>query len=136
MLQKPIQSRSHDTTGAFVAVVDDDKSFLQSVGRLLRSVGYAVKTFGSARDFLAVLPESTPQCLVLDIQMPEMTGLELQERLTAQGSNVPIIFVTAYDSPDTRERAHQGGSVGFILKPLDKQALLNAVANAVTCLRS
>jgi FixJ family two-component response regulator len=92
-----------------------------------------VKTFGSAREFLASLPECSPQCVVLDIHMPEMTGLELQDRLAAQGSCVPVILMTAYDTPQTRQRARQAGGFGFLLKPFDKQALLNAVAEAVSC---
>jgi len=127
-----IQSQLNGTTRSFVAVVDDDESFLRSVGRLLRSVGYTVKTFGSAREFLASLPESSPQCLVLDIYMPEMTGLELQDQFVAQGSHVPVIFVTAHDTPETRARANQAGSFGLLLKPFDKRVLFNAIAAAVS----
>ncbi len=128
-----IRNRSDDGARPMIAVVDDDASFLRSVGRLLRSVGYAAETFGSGREFLASLPESSPQCLVLDIHMPEMTGFQLQDRLAAQGSCVPVIFMTGYDTPQTRERARQAGCFAFLLKPFDKQALLNAVANAVGC---
>ena len=99
-----------------IAVVDDDTSFLRSIGRLLRSVGYAVKTFGSAREFLASLPESPPQCAVLDIHMPEMTGFELQDWLAAHGSCVPVVFMTGYDTPQARERARQAGCFGFLPK--------------------
>lgn len=132
MSRRTSPSQSDSTAKPFIAVVDDDESFLRSLGRFLGSVGYTVKTFGSAREFLTSLPESTPQCLVLDIQMPEMTGLELRDRLAAQGSSVPVIFVTADDTPETRQRVHQAGSFGLILKPVDKQALLSAVAEAVS----
>ncbi len=87
----------------------------------------------SAREFLASLPGCSPQCVVLDIHMPEMTGLELQARLAAQGWCVPVILMTAYDTPQTRQRARQAGGFGLLLKPFDKQALLNAVAAAVSC---
>ena len=128
-----IRNQSDDSASPLIAVVDDDASFLRSIGRLLRSVGYAVKTFGSAREFLASLPGCSPRCVVLDIHMPEMTGLELQDWLAAQGSCVPVILMTGYDTPQTRERARQAGGFGFLVKPFDKQALLNAVAAAVNC---
>jgi len=114
-----------------IAVVDDDASFLRSVGRLLRSVGYVVETFGSARQFLSSLPASPPRCLVLDVHMPEMTGPQLQEYLAAQGYCVPAIFVTAYDTLQTREHARRVGAVGFLLKPFDKQGLLQAIQVAI-----
>ncbi len=114
-----------------IAVVDDDASFLRSVGRLLRSAGYGVEMFGSAREFLATLPSGQPQCLVLDVHMPEMTGLQLQENLAAQGCQVPIIFMTAYDTPQTREHASRPGSMGLLLKPFDKQSLLDAIQAAL-----
>jgi FixJ family two-component response regulator len=126
-----IQNPSGSSEPPLVAVVDDDASFLRSVGRLLRASGYGVETFGSAREFLASLGAKTPRCLVLDVQMPEMTGLELQDHLAAQGSCLPIIFLTAYDSPQTRAHAHRGGSFGLLLKPFDKDALLRAIGEAV-----
>lgn len=114
-----------------VAVVDDDASCLRSVGRLLRASGYRVELFGSAPEFLASLGATTPQCLVLDVQMPEMPGLQLHDRLVAQGSSVPIVFVTACDTPQTRAHAHRPGIFGLLLKPFDKEALLSAVREAV-----
>jgi FixJ family two-component response regulator len=125
-LQSPPSS-----TGSLIAVVDDDVSFLRSVGRLLRSAGYTVETFDSAREFLASLDSSSPQCLVLDVHMPGMTGLELQDWLAAQGCRLPIIFVTAYDTPQTQAHAHRAGSFGLLLKPFHKTALLNAIGEAV-----
>ncbi len=114
-----------------IAVVDDDPSFLRSVGRLLHSANYAVETFGSAHDFLAAQQSSAPQCLVLDVHMPGMTGLELHDRLRAQGCRLPIVFVTAYETPHTREHAHLPGVYGLLLKPFDKRILLNAVQEAL-----
>jgi FixJ family two-component response regulator len=127
------ETETSTAAGPLVAVVDDDASFLRSVGRLLRSVGYAVQTFGSARQFLSSLPTSAPQCLVLDVHMPEMTGLQLQERLEADGYCMPVILVTAYDTPQTREHARRAGGFGLLLKPFDKSDLLRAVQLAVTC---
>jgi len=117
--------------GPLIAVVDDDPSFLRSVARLLRIAGYSVTAFASPRAFLKSLSSSLPQCLVLDIHMPEMTGLELQKRLDAQGVCLPVIFVTAYDTPQSRKQAHRAGGFGFLLKPFDQQALLLAVREAL-----
>ncbi len=125
------QAPAYDASQRRVAVVDDDASFLRSVGRLLRSEDYSVETFGSAREFLAAEPGSKPGCLVLDVHMPEMTGLELQEQLAAQGSRLPVIFVTAHDSPQLRARAQLAGGLGVLLKPFDKDSLLQAIAKAL-----
>jgi FixJ family two-component response regulator len=122
------RSQPHGSIKPLIAVVDDDASFLRSIGRLLSSVGYAVKTFGSARDFLASLSEFPPQCVVVDIHMPEMSGLELQDWLLAHGFCAPVILMTGNDTPHPRARARQAGGFGFLLKPFDKEALLNAVA--------
>ncbi len=114
-----------------IAVVDDDVSFLRSVGRLLRSAGYRVETFSSAREFLEALPSHAPDCLVLDVHMPGMTGLELHEWLLSQSYSLPVIFVTAYDTPQTREHAQRSGSFGLLLKPFDKAGLLEAIGRAI-----
>jgi len=121
------------TTKSLIAVVDDDCSVVKSLARTLRSVGYDVGTFGSAKEFLASLAVSSPQCLVLDVHMPEMSGLELQDRLLAQQSCVPIILMTAHETPQTRERAHRAGSFGLLLKPFANEALLQAIRVAVSC---
>jgi FixJ family two-component response regulator len=132
MPDKTPQSGTSGSGPPRVTVVDDDPSFLRSVGRLLRSAGYLVETFGSPRQFLSALPGWVPQCLVLDVHMPEMTGLELYERLSACGHCVPVIFVTAYDTPQTREQARRSGSAGLLLKPFDKEALLRRIGQATS----
>ena len=121
------------TTKPFIAVVDDDRSVVKSLARLLRLAGYAVETFGSAREFLKSLPASPPQCLVLDVHMPEMSGLELQDRLAARECCVPIIFMTANDTPLTRERTHRAGSFSLLVKPFANEALLSAIREALSC---
>ena len=133
MTSKALQPQAPPVDRPLIAVVDDDASFLRSVGRLLRSAGFAVETFGSAQGFLDAQGSSLPQCLVLDVHMPDMTGLELQDRLAAQGLCVPMIFMTAYETPHTRERAHRAGSFGLLLKPFDQQALRNAIREALAC---
>ena len=119
------------TSKALIAVVDDDSSVVRSLGRLLRLAGYEVATFGSAQDFLGAVSILLPQCLVLDVHMPEMTGFELQGRLAAQGDCMPVIMMTAYDSPWTRACARRGGSFGLLVKPFDPQELLGAIAEAL-----
>jgi len=119
------------TTKPLIAVVDDDPSVVKSLARALRLAGYEVAPFGSAQAFLGAVATLLPQCLVLDVHMPEMTGFELQDRLAAQDFCVPVIFVTAHDTPQTRARARRAGSFGFLLKPFDPQALFRAIAEAV-----
>ena len=121
------------TTKPLIAVVDDDRSVVKSLARMLRVAGYAVETFGSAGEFLASLPAAPPQCLVLDVHMPVMSGLELQDRLAAQESCVPVIFITAHDTLQTRERIHSAGSFGLLLKPFANEALLGAIREALNC---
>jgi len=114
-----------------IAVVDDDQSVLNSVARLLRSVGYAVATFSTGPEFLGSIATSSPRCLVLDVQMPDMNGLELQTRLTDLGHQMPVVFITANDSPQTRAIAIQSGVLDVFLKPFEEKALLAAIGKAV-----
>ena len=114
-----------------IAVVDDDPSIVKSLARLLGSSGYAVKTFGSPITFLDSFSDESPQCLVLDVQMPEMTGFELHDQLAIQGAYVPVIFMTAHATPQTRARACRNGCFGLLLKPFDNEALLRAIQKAM-----
>lgn len=133
---KPLPQPTHAPTPAqsqtpkLVAIVDDDPSFLRSVDRLLRSAGYAVVTFDSAAAFLTSIYDIAPGCLVLDVHMPEMTGLELQDRLVKEGFDIPIILLTAYDTPQTRDHSHRPNCLGLLLKPFDKESLLEVIATA------
>jgi len=121
------------TTKPLIAVVDDDQSVVKSLARALRAAGFEVGAFGSAREFLGSLPTSLPHCLVLDVHMPEMNGLELQSRLRELGHRVPILFITAHDTPQTRAAATRNGALGLLLKPFDKAALLLAIRKALQC---
>ncbi len=98
---------------------------------MLRSVGYEVGAFGSARELLDSLETFKPQCLVLDVHMPEMGGLELHSRLRAQGNQIPIIFMTAQDSLQTRRVSEQSGNMGLLLKPFEIPSLLAALERAI-----
>ena len=109
-----------------IAIVDDDASVRRSLHRLVRSAGYAVKTFASARGFLEWLADGHAACLVLDVHMDQMSGFELQERLA-----VPVIFITSHDDVATRTRIERSGATGHLWKPFDDQAVLSAIRRAL-----
>jgi FixJ family two-component response regulator len=109
-----------------IAIVDDDDSVRRSLRRVVRSAGYAVETFASASEFLAWLPRGRAACLVLDINMNDMSGFELQERLA-----VPVIFITAHDDALTRSRIERSGAAGHLWKPFDESGVLDAIGRAV-----
>ena len=114
-----------------VFVVDDDASVRRSVTRLLESSGYAVEAFASAREFLARAPHPGPSCLVLDVRMPGLTGLELQERLLAGGRQMSIVFVTGHIDVPQSVQAMKVGAVDLLTKPVDADDLLAAVGRCV-----
>jgi FixJ family two-component response regulator len=109
-----------------IAIVDDDESVRRSLQRLVQAAGYAVETFASAGEYLAWLPRGQAACLVLDVHMNEMSGLELQRRLAA-----PVIFITSHDDPTTRARIEKSGAAGHLWKPFDERAALDAIRRAV-----
>jgi FixJ family two-component response regulator len=115
----------------WIAVVDDDVAVLKALGRLLRARGFGVKTFGSAQEFLAMLPHDLSQCLVLDLHMPDMGGLDLQQHLTRSGIHLPIIIITAHDSTEIRERCEAAGIIAFLRKPLQDAVLFSAINKAI-----
>jgi FixJ family two-component response regulator len=114
-----------------VAVVDDDNSFARALGRLLRASGFGAHTYPSAEAFLAAWTLPHPDCLVLDMQLGGMSGLDLQRRLCEIGALVPIIFVTAHDAPGVRQEAQQAGCSAYFLKPVLGKLLLEAITKAV-----
>src|SRR4029450_5502102 len=114
-----------------VSIVDDDPSWRRALQRLLGPAGYAVETFASAEDFLDATPWGRSACLIIDIHMVGMTGLELQERLMARGSAGPVIFTPATDAPPTRERVGQSGAAAYLPKPFDRRTLLGAIQGAI-----
>jgi len=114
-----------------VAVVDDDASLREALKALLRAAGFRVDVFGSAEEFLGPRRAADTACLVLDVQMPGMSGLELQERVVASGSAVPIVFMTAHADANVRARALASGAVQFLEKPFDDEALLEAIEQAI-----
>jgi FixJ family two-component response regulator len=114
-----------------VFIVDDDPSVRKSLARLVRSAGYDVETFASAREFLARPRDEVPSCLVLDVRMPGLTGLELQEALATSGHLFSTVFVTGYADVAAGVEAMKGGAVDFLTKPVDKRDLLAAIERAI-----
>jgi FixJ family two-component response regulator len=114
-----------------VAVVDNDESFARSLERLFRASGFEVRTYPSAEAFLAVTPLPQPDCLVLDIHLGGMSGLDLQRRLREAGNPPPIIFVTAHDAPGVRAEAERAGCSAYFLKPVPRKPLIEAITKAV-----
>jgi len=115
-----------------VVVVDDDRFFRESMGRFMRSLGYAVELFSSATDFLASPRLSETACLIADVHMPAMTGLELYRRLIQAGHSIPTIIVTAYPNEVDRVRALSDGVISYLSKPVDEQHLMRCLRTAVT----
>lgn len=116
-----------ETDQPIVFVVDDDESVCQSLTWLIESVGIRVETFASAAEFLQRDRYDGPACLVLDVRMPGLSGLELQNQLTAVGRDMPIIFITGHGNVSMSVRAMKAGAVDFIEKPFEDQVLLDAL---------
>jgi FixJ family two-component response regulator len=116
--------------GSLVSVVEDDRFFRESMRRLMRSLGYNVEAFPTAVDFLASPRLAETACLIADVHMPGMTGLELHRRLIEAGYAIPTILVTAYPDEDVKARALKDGVVGYLRKPVDQEQLLRCVRAA------
>jgi FixJ family two-component response regulator len=117
---------------AQVFVVDDDASVRRSLARLIRAAGYEVEVFASAREFLARPPLEAPGCLVLDVRMPELSGLELQEALRRAEQLLSTVFITGFGDVSAGVKAMKGGAVDFLTKPVAKVDLLGAIERALT----
>jgi FixJ family two-component response regulator len=112
---------------ACIAIVDDDASVLKALSRLLGTCSYRTTTYRSAREFLDSLRHVTPECLVVDMQMPEFTGLDLLHHLTRHGIRIPTIVITGQDETGLRERCEAVGTRAYLLKPLQGEALIAAI---------
>lgn len=115
-----------------VFVIDDDESVCRSLRRLMKSVGHDVRTFASAKDFWNQGGQNVPGCLVLDVRMPGMGGLELQKRLVDSGSKMPIIFMSAHEDISTCEQGLRAGAIAFLQKPFEDQVLIEKVNSALS----
>jgi FixJ family two-component response regulator len=120
---------------ALVVVVDDDASVRRGLERLLRSAGYAVETFASARAFLDRGDYARASCLVLDVRMPGQSGLDLQNVLVTAGYDIPILFITGHGDVAMAVQAIKAGAVDFLAKPFDDDVFLEAVHQATTTRR-
>jgi FixJ family two-component response regulator len=115
----------------FVAIVDDDDSMREALGGLLKAVGFPAQAYASAEEFLKSGQQHHTSCLIADIRMPGMSGLELQARLNTERCKIPIIFITAHGDAKMRIQALRAGAVEFLSKPFDEEVLLESVRAAL-----
>ena len=130
----PERGRRHlpaTTAGPIVFIVDDDLAMRESLDGLMRDAGWHVKAYASAADFLAQPRLGAPCCLVLDITLPDLSGLDLQRRIAADGTGMPIIFITGHGDVPTTVEAMKAGAVEFLTKPFGPEVLLEAVRQAI-----
>jgi FixJ family two-component response regulator len=114
-----------------ISIVDDDESLRNALGDLVRSAGFRTQEFPSAEAFLSSPHARDTACLILDVRMPGMNGLDLQRRIVAANWPIPIIFITSHADDDARARALEAGAVGFLYKPFRDDELLNAMEGAL-----
>ena len=119
------------TGSPLVAIVDDDELFRRSIERLVRAAGFRVETFGSAEDFLDSADLDQTACAILDMKLPGMNGLDLQQRLITSSRPMPIVFVSAHDEAVTRANALRAGAIAFLKKPFDNSTLLDALHQSI-----
>ena len=122
---------SNSSAPRYVAIVDDDESVREALGNLLRSVGFEVHAFSTAEAFLDSPERRSAACVVSDIQMPGMDGLELQRRLAASGSTLPVILMTAFPRDHVRRQAEEQGAVALLAKPFEGNRLIECVERAL-----
>src|ERR1700686_4550736 len=120
-------------TGALVYVVDDDVSAREGEARLIRSTGWMTKTFASGEEFLAAPRPKTPSCLVLDVNLPGLSGLDVQQQLAEIGVRTPIVFLTGFGNIPMTVRAVKAGAATVLTKPFDDEELLDMVQQCLTC---
>jgi FixJ family two-component response regulator len=117
--------------GPLIAIIDDDESVRSSVSGLVRSLGYSARTFASAAEFLGSGAQPDSACIISDVQMPGISGIELKEALMAAGSRTPVILMTAFVSDAVMARASQAGAVCFLRKPFDAEELIRCLDAAI-----
>src|ERR1700735_171036 len=114
-----------------VVVVDDDISVRESLELLIQNEGWQPALFESAQEFLTQLPTVVPSCLILDVNLPDLSGLDIQQRVSDEKSSTPIIFITGYGDIPTSVRAMKAGAAEFLTKPLDDEIIIGAIRDAV-----
>jgi DNA-binding response OmpR family regulator len=120
-----------DQSRLLVAVVDDEEPVRKALRRLFRAADLDVAVFGSGRDFLDSLKARLPDCVVLDLHLPGLTGFDVLQDLRQSGSPLPVVVITGKDEPETREKALASGATAYLVKPVDGQALLAAIVSTV-----
>jgi FixJ family two-component response regulator len=120
-----------DNEGALVSIVDDDESIREATSRLIKANGFRTESYSSAREFLESASLTKIGCLVLDLRMQGMSGLELQRLLVTEKRHVPIVFISAHGDPKARDEAMGLGAIDFLSKPFSEEALLNAIRHAL-----
>jgi FixJ family two-component response regulator len=121
-----------EETKPIIYIVDDDESVLRAMKRLILSMHMDVETFASGREFLDSDYRDQNACLIVDVKLPGISGMELQQKLVGKGSKLPVIFVTAFDNEETRDQAKKVGAAGYFQKPVDDQALLDSIQWALS----
>ena len=114
-----------------IAIVDDDESVRKAVVRLLQAAGYSARGYASGREFLGNWRIDRPDCLVLDLEMPNLPGAAVQRELNRAGADFPVVIMTAHDSSSAREECLREGADAYLRKPLDESMLLNALTRAL-----
>jgi FixJ family two-component response regulator len=114
-----------------VCIVEDDESVRRALQRLIRSVGLTAEGFATAEEFLQFSTQTHPSCLILDMNLPGLSGLQLQRRMNEEGRKVPVVVITAYQDEEVRKQALQAGAIAFLQKPFEELSLLQAVSRVV-----
>jgi len=119
------------SAAARIAIVDDEESVRNALGRLLRAAGFGVETHSSGADFLRSLQQHAPDCVVLDLRMPHVGGFDVQRALKQAAVQVPVVVMTGDDSPESRAQALGHGAKAYLRKPVDEATLVDAIENAI-----
>ena len=119
------------STAPIISIVDDDESVRAAVSSLVRSLGYQSCVFSSAEEFLTSPQLNDTSCVIADVQMPGMNGMELQDALAVRRPHIPVIFITAFPADSLRQRAEAAGAAGFFSKPVDSQMIIHCLDDAL-----
>jgi FixJ family two-component response regulator len=120
------------TERTLIAIVDDEESVRRALQRLMVSAGFQADSFASGTDFLDSLRAKLPDCVVLDLHMPLVSGFDVQLKLAAEARQIPVVVITGHDTPESKARVLGAGAAAYLRKPIDDQVLLDAVANAIS----
>jgi FixJ family two-component response regulator len=128
----PLRELLQSSIVPYVAVVDDEEPVRKALKRLLRASGLEAEGYASGKDFLEASAQREPDCVVIDLHMPAMSGLQVLRALQAARRSIPIVIITAHDAPETREQCIAAGAAAYLRKPLDEHVLLGTISAAVT----